>query len=110
MATTFNNALSPGLGLTETNVLTSASNERITVIGLSLSNLTDSVILANIRIVNNLTSASAYFIKNIPVPPNQSLRVINGGEKLILTHDMTMYISASQNTSLDLVMSYVTIV
>ena len=109
MATTFNNALVSELGVTEQNVFTVASNARVTVIGLSFANLTDSVILASVRIEDNLSN-SAYFCKNIPVPPNQSLRVVNGGEKLILSSNMTMYVQASQDASLDMIASYVTIV
>ena len=110
MATTFSNSLVSELGITPTTVLTSAANARVTVIGLSLTNLTSSIILASIRIINNDTSAAAYYIKEIPVPPNQSLRVINGGEKLILGINTSIKIEASQDNSLDLVMSYVSIV
>lgn len=109
MATTFNNVLKSELGTTETLALTSASNARVTVIGLSLTNLTGSVILASIRVLNNSTADSAYYLKEVPVPPNQSLRVINGGEKLVLSSDTSLYVQASQNDSLDLVMSYVSI-
>ncbi len=108
MATSFNNAIKADLGTTEHSLFTVASNARVTVIGLSFANLTDSVILANVRIEDN-ASNSAYFCKNIPVPPNQSLRVINGGEKLILSSSYTMYVSASQDDSLDVIASYVSI-
>ena len=108
MATSFNNALISELATTEQDVFTVAGNARVTVIGLSFANLTDSVILASVRIEDSLSN-SAYFCKNIPVPPNQSLRVINGGEKLILSSNMTMYVQASQDTSLDLIVSYVSI-
>ena len=109
MATTFNNVLQSEIGTTEALALTSASNARVTVIGLSLTNLTGSVILASIRVLNNTTTDSAYYLKEVPIPPNQSLRVINGGEKLVLTTNTILYIQASQNDSLDLVMSYVAI-
>ncbi len=108
MATTFNNAITSELGTTEEDLFTVASNARVTVIGLSFANLTDSVILANVR-VEDASNNSAYFCKNIPVPPNQSLRVINGGEKLILSSNYTLYVSASQEASLDVIASYVAI-
>lgn len=109
MATTFNNVLKTEIGTTEELALTSASNARVTVIGLSLTNLTGSVILASIRVNNNDTSETAYYLKGVPIPPNQSLRVINGGEKLVLSSSTSLYVQASQNDSLDLVMSYVSI-
>jgi hypothetical protein len=109
MATTFNNSLQSELGTTEVNILSVAANERVTVIGLSFANLTDSVILASVRVQDVDNSKSAFLIKNIPVPPNQSLRVINGGEKLILSNNTNIFVKASQNASLDMIMSYVTI-
>ena len=54
--------------------------------------------------------SSSYYIKDVIVAPNQSLRVINGGEKLILATNMTMYVNSNSADSLDLVMSYVDIV
>jgi hypothetical protein len=110
MATTFGNSLIQELGTTPTTALTSAPNARVTVIGLSLTNLTASVILATILIQNNGNGQSAHYIKEIPVPPNQSLRVINGGEKLIIGTSTSIIVTASQDASLDLVMSYVSIV
>jgi hypothetical protein len=109
MATTFSNSLVSELGISPTTVLTSASNALVTVIGLSLTNLTSSIILASIRILNNTTTDTAHYVKEIPIPPNQSLRVINGGEKLILGTNTSVIIEASQDDSLDLVMSYVSI-
>lgn len=108
MATTFNNALISELGTTEETAITVASNARVTVIGLSFANLTESVILASVRVVDG-SNNSAYFCKNIPVPPNQSLRVVNGGEKLILSSSTLMKVKASQPDSLDMIASYVTI-
>lgn len=110
MATTFGNSLIQELGTAPTTALTSASNARVTVIGLSLTNLTASVILGTILIVNNNNGDSAHYIKEIPIPPNQSLRVINGGEKLIISTNTSIIVTASQDASLDLVMSYVSIV
>jgi len=110
MATTFGNSLIEEIGTEPTIALTSAVNARVTVIGLSLTNLTASVILGTIKILNNGNGDTAHYIKEIPIPPNQSLRVINGGEKLIIGVDTSIIITASQDASLDLVMSYVSIV
>jgi len=115
MASFFKNKLQSGIGSTPVEVISVTTNTRTTVIGLSLTNLTGAVILASIRLdlVDAITSeveSSAYYIKDVVVPPNQSLRVINGGEKLILAGNMKMYIDSNVNDSLDLVMSYVDIV
>lgn len=184
MASFFRNKLQAQIGTDEVLVLSTPTSTRSTVIGLSLTNLTGSIVLASIRLAlvdasevtlsgltnvsgattitgvsdvnaalvelgftvsgtnvqagtrvisktqvspnNNtitlslassggaITSAtftnSSYYIKDVIVPPNQSLRVINGGEKLILAGDMEMYVQANVAESLDLAMSYVDIV
>jgi hypothetical protein len=113
MATFFRNALLSELGTAETLIASTTTLARATFIGLSLTNLTSTIVLASIRIVNTTETApndSAYYVKEVVVPPNQSLRVINGGEKLVLAGDMEVYVSANTDNSLDLVASYVEIV
>jgi hypothetical protein len=48
-------------------------------------------------------------MKDVLIPPNQSLRVINGGEKLILTSSIQIFVWSTVDNSLDLVMSFVEI-
>jgi hypothetical protein len=112
MATFFKNALQSNIGTSEVEIISTLVNARVTVIGLSLTNITEGVVLATIRL--ELTDgedpiSSAHYIKDVIVPPNQSLRVINGGEKLVMAGNMKLYVSANLNNSLDLVASYVEI-
>jgi hypothetical protein len=116
MASFFKNKLQSAIGTSPVNVLSVNTNTRSTVIGLSLTNLTSAIVLASIRL--DLTDSNspypvlstAYYVKEVIVPPNQSLRVINGGEKLIMAGNMNMYVQSNIDSSLDLVMSYVDIV
>jgi hypothetical protein len=115
MASFFRNVLASGIGATEQLIMTTGAltpnanpTANTTVIGLSLTNTTENIVLASIRLDNGPTSA--YFVKEVAVPPNQSLRVINGGEKLILAPDTDVYMSSSSAASLDLVLSCVEIV
>lgn len=120
MASFFRNVLYDGIGTTEELILTTGNilgvsrpTANTTVIGLSLTNKTENIVLANIRLADNNQSTpndTAYYVKEVAVPPNQSLRVINGGEKLILAPDTEMYIQSSADDSLDLVLSCVEIV
>ena len=112
MATAFKNVLQSEIGVTEVEIINVATAARATVIGLSLTNLTGGIVLASIRIVNTVASSpndSAYFITEVVLPPNQSLRIINGGEKLVLAGDMKVYCNANVDASIDLVASYVEI-
>jgi len=108
MASTFRNILQSEIGTDgATPVLTTGSTAKTTVIGLSLTNLTGGIVLASILIDDG--TASAHYMKDVVVPPNQSLRVINGGEKLILGSSTSVFITSNVNSSLDLVMSFVEI-
>ena len=116
MASFFRNKLETEIGITPVEVISVGTNTRSTVIGLSLTNLTGAIVLASIRLDLEDSSpphtvlSTAYYVKEVIVPPNQSLRVINGGEKLILAGNMKMYVHSNIDESLDLVMSYVDIV
>jgi hypothetical protein len=108
MANFFRNKVINEIGTTPIQVLEMSSATRATVIGLSLTNLTGSNILADITITDD-TSTVGYYIKDLLIAPGSSARVVNGGEKLILAPNNSMHVSASQEDSLDLVMSYVEI-
>ena len=179
MATFFKNRLISNLGTAEELVISTNNNTRITVIGLSLTNLTDGITNASIRIenfwtaetvanlegettltvsdvnadrilkgyvvtgtyvqpgttilsiVNNgiddntvtlskpslggpITSitvtGTAFFVKNTILPISQTLRVVNGGEKLVLGANMRMYVQSNTDNSIDFICSYVEIV
>jgi hypothetical protein len=110
MASYFKNILYSELGTTEEVLLTTASNARTTVIGLSLTNLTANIVLVSIKLNDTVALTEAYYMKDIIIPPNTSLRAVNGGEKLILGPSTGIKIQANFDASIDVVMSYVEIV
>ena len=115
MATFFRNTLRSEIGSSLTTVLTTGASSKTAVIGLSLTNLTEVPVQASIQIVDPNgggagVETNAYYIKNVVLPPNQSLRVINGGEKLVLGSSTDLKIKSNATASLDLVMSYVEII
>ena len=109
MATFFRNSLVKNVGKLPVTAVTTGANARATVIGLSLANLTEGVVTASIT-VSDGTSIAAYYIKDVVVPPNSSLRVINGGEKLMLSTSNTLSISSNRDDALDAIVSYVEII
>lgn len=109
MTSVFKNVLTTSIGTTPTTVLTSNAAATTTVIGLSLTNTTSDVVLVSIQLNDTIASTSAYYIKNVPVPSNQSLRVVTGGEKLILGPSTTVVVTSNSSSSIDLVMSWVEI-
>jgi len=56
------------------------------------------------------TSVTAYYIKDVVIPPQTSLRVVNGGEKLILAPSNQLYVSSNISEALDVILTYVEIV
>lgn len=109
MATFFRNSVIKDIGVTPVKVLETASNARATVIGLSLTNLTQGSLLVSVQLQDD-TSTRGYYCKDVLVPANTSLRLVNGGEKLILTNSNELYVSANAENAVDALISYVEIV
>jgi len=108
MATTFKNKVLSSVGTERQVLLESVLNSRITVIGFSLANLTDGVILVSVE-VQDESSTVGFYAKDLILPPNTSLRVLNGGEKLILAPNNVLYVSSNTDNSVDVVISTVEI-
>jgi len=109
MATTFKNKVIKEVGLEPVLALETNLGTRSTIIGLSLANLTEFPVYASV-LVNDDTSVQGYYLKDVLVPPNTSLRALSAGEKLILAPDNQLYLVADVDESLDAVISYVDIV
>jgi hypothetical protein len=107
MPTAFKNKLVSQLGTTPVDILLTDSSAKTTVIGLSLTNMTEEPALISVSIDDGATTA--YYLKDIIIPPNQSLRAINGGERLVLGTSTTVTIVSNTDNSIDVVMSYVEI-
>lgn len=114
MTTVFKNVLSANVGTSLTTVLTSNASATTTIIGMSLTNTTVEQVLVSIKLTDPNGGGigipvSAYYIKNVPIPGNQSLRVINGGEKLIVAASTVIEMQSTVDSSVDVVMSWVEI-
>lgn len=109
MATTFKNKVVPNIGTAREEVLATNENARVTVVGFSLANTTGGTVLVDVEL-QDADSVSGYYAKEIVVPPNTSLRVLNGGEKLILTPDNNLYVTSNVDESIDAILSTVEIV
>jgi hypothetical protein len=108
MASFFRNAIIKSIGIVPVECMATAANSRMTVIGMSVANLTEGIVLVDIMLKDD-TSVTGYYGKNLVLPPNSSLRVVNGGEKLILSTSNTLLISTNVPDSVDAIISYVEI-
>jgi len=93
-----------------TPIVASASNARVTVVGLSIANTSSQLAFVTIQIVDgNNNNNTANYAYQIPIPANQTAKLINGGERLVLGPNMTVTASANVTNTLDIVASYVII-
>lgn len=112
MATFFKNSIVKNIGTTPVQVVSTASNSRATVIGLSLTNLTLGAIQVSVEVTvpGDTTPITGYYCKDVLVPSNTSLRLVNGGEKLILGNNNSVQVSCNSDEGLDALISYVEII
>ena len=109
MATQFKNTVIKEVGVLPIVAIETDAATRSTIIGLTLSNLTDFIVYASV-LVRDDTSVEGFFMKDVMVPPNSSLHALAAGEKLILAPSNQLLLKSSNDESLDAVVSYVDIV
>ena len=72
MATEFKNKVIKNVGAVPVEITTVSGSSRATVIGMSLTNLTDSFVYVNILIEDD-TSVTGFYLKDTLLPANTSL-------------------------------------
>lgn len=109
MATYFKNKIVNAVGTSPVKIYEAPLNTSATILGLSISNLTASIITTSVFVQDD-TSAQAFFLKNVQIAPASSLRAIVNGEKLVIPENYDLFVSSNTAASVDVVMSYVEIV
>ncbi|MBK03011.1 MAG: hypothetical protein CL464_11220 [Acidimicrobiaceae bacterium] len=108
MASTFKNRTLRAVGTSPVDVgaVVSAGVE-VTIIGLSLANLTGGGIKATIA-VNDGTNTTN-IVKNVPIPTETALVAIGGDQKVVLMAGDKLIVTSDTASSLDVVMSFLEI-
>jgi hypothetical protein len=109
MATFFRNKVIKDVGKVPIEVFSVTPGSSITVVGISMTNLTDYPVRASILIQDD-TSVEGYYIKDVAVNPNSSLRPIPPGEKLMLPSNNVLKVLSTEDDSIDCVVSFVEII
>lgn len=91
------------------NLITTNGTATTTVLGLSITNTTGGIILVSVLLQDTVANTSAYFAQNVIVPLNTTVRLINGGERLVLSASTYVDVFSSTLSSADVVMSWVEI-
>jgi len=109
MATLFKNKVVNNIGVLPVDVYETDASTRATIIGLSLTNLTQSFVYVDVLMQDD-TSITGYYLKQTLLPANTSLRVVATGEKLIIAPSNKLQVRSSIDDSVDCVVSFVEIV
>jgi hypothetical protein len=109
MATQFKNAINTGIGTTPVDVLQLDTGFRATIIGCNIANITDYDTVNISVFIYDAASTTAHYVKDIPVPPNTSLKLVTNGEKIIIPEECGLRIVSDTPNSIDTIISYVEI-
>lgn len=109
MATIFRNKVVKDVGKVPVDIYETDASTRATVIGLSLTNLTQSFVYVDVLMQDD-TSVTGYYLKETLLPANTSLRVVATGEKLIIAPSNKLQVRSSIDDSIDVIASIVEIV
>ena len=105
MANSFKRKTSAGIGTSYTPIdsYTVPASTEVTVIGLTVSNVTASPVNATV----SLFDGASYFsiVTDGPVPAGGSLVVVGGDQKLVMETGDDMRVKSDTASSLDVVMS-----
>lgn len=111
MATAFKNKITPNLAISPTPIISMPPTARATVIGMSLANKTADPVTVSITVTDSsvIPSVLGYYMKDIIIPANQTLRAVNGGERLLIAPDNIVHVIANVANAVDSIVSYVEI-
>ena len=108
MPTQVKNQVVKNIGTNPTIICQTDNTIKITIIGISLTNLIDRINYIDITLEDN--GVTTYYLKNTVVPFNSSLRAVSTGEKLILNYNNILRVSAIHEESIDAIVSYAEII
>ena len=103
MAQDFRNVLKSATGTVAVPVLVAGDYDA--VIGIRLCNIVTSTILVDVYITN--TATNYYLAKNVSIPPNSAIELIQGGAKIVMANGDTLSVKSDTASSVDTVLSYI---
>ena len=102
MANTFKNSFSRNVGQTPDTIYT-ATGVQATVIGMSVANVTQADVKANVFVTS---SGTDYFlVKSALIEPGSALVPIGGDQKLVLESGDLIKVQSDTSSSLDVILS-----
>ena len=102
MAQNFRNDLESAVGTSEVTLVTGSDFDA--VIGIRLCNILTTTIEVDVYIVN---SGNKYLAKDVVIPPNSAIELIQGGSKIVLKNGDVLKAVSNTASSVDIVTSYI---
>ena len=105
MANTFKNSVSSAVGSSTTSVYTVPSATTTTVIGLTISNITNSNITVDVEVTDTSNATTVFMVKGATVPVGGALVPIGGDQKVVLETTDIIKVTSSAASSADVIVS-----
>jgi hypothetical protein len=106
MPTIFRSSVKDKIGNLET-LVTVQPGVKVTVIGYNVVNVTNELVTINSYVIDNDTPT--FYVKDLLIPPQTTVKLVTNGEKLILDTDSLLQIESNRPDSIDVTVSYVEI-
>jgi hypothetical protein len=103
MANSFKNYGSAAVGTSPTVVYTAGAGTQATIIGMSVANLLNTSISANV--ILNISGSNFYMVKSAQIDPGSSLIPIGGGQKVVLESGDYLSVNTNTASSVDVIVS-----
>ena len=103
MANNFKNFGQAAVGTSPTTIYTAGGGVQATVIGMTVSNILETSITANVIV--NIGSSNYYMVKKASIDPGNSLVPIGGDQKLVLEAGDYITVSTSNASAADVILS-----
>ena len=81
-------------------------SKRQTILGLSITNLTDGFLYVSVLLKDD-TSVTGFYLKDSLLAAGSSLRAVSTGEKLVLGTNNELQVQASADDAVDVIVSFV---
>jgi hypothetical protein len=103
MANQFKNYSQSGVGTSASTIYTAGSGVTSTVIGMTIANILNTTITANVIV--NTGGSDFYMVKMAEIEPGSSLITIGGDQKLVLEATDSLKVSTSNASAADVIVS-----
>lgn len=105
MANTFKNQTLKAAGTTAQNAYAAGSGVQATVIGMTIANITNSPISANVILSGGNITNNVYLVKDATIAPGGALVPVGGDQKLVLEAGDYLQVNTSVASSADIIVS-----